>query len=122
MAIEHKMNNIKRGQEYNCSNCSYCVQLLSLGGADTSFEEECLVGGANQAGAPRVSQGRVAAMAADDGEFLCFPLVGQEVWWCLQPVDGTDIGETLRIKSEPFEVNTVCTHKNAKRGQPHRWV
>ncbi|XP_051943091.1 transcriptional activator Myb-like isoform X2 [Hippocampus zosterae] len=82
-------------------------EMLSLGGADTSFEDECLVGGANQAGAPRVSQGRASAMAADDGEFLCFPLVGQEVWWCLQPVDGTDVGETMRIKSDPFERNSM---------------
>ncbi|XP_077363308.1 uncharacterized protein LOC144007478 isoform X3 [Festucalex cinctus] len=61
-------------------------------------------------GVPRASQGRAAAAAAaDDGELLRFPMVGQEVWWCLQPVDTiVDVGgETLRIKSETFEMNAV---------------
>ncbi|XP_077470956.1 uncharacterized protein LOC144085500 [Stigmatopora argus] len=37
------------------------------------------------------------------GELLCFPLLGQEVWWCLRPADTPDMTETLRTKSEPFE-------------------
>ncbi|XP_057714299.1 transcriptional activator Myb-like [Corythoichthys intestinalis] len=37
------------------------------------------------------------------GELFCFPLLGQEVWWCLQPAEVADVAETIRIKSEPFE-------------------
>ncbi|XP_054625174.1 uncharacterized protein LOC129177755 isoform X1 [Dunckerocampus dactyliophorus] len=48
---------------------------------------------------------RCLGWVLDDGEPGCFPMVGQEVWWCLQPLDTAE--ENLQNISNPFERNTV---------------
>ncbi|XP_061878916.1 myb-related protein B-like isoform X2 [Entelurus aequoreus] len=48
---------------------------------------------------------RCLSWVLDDGEPGGFPLVGQEVWWCRQPLDAAE--ENLQKRSNPFEKHAV---------------